>query len=199
MVCEHHGPSIMDYRTLAQSDPLPLSFLRGIGLSDTFIDYIPSLFNQPLQFYSCFISYSHQDEEFAKRLHADLQDKGVRCWYAPEDLPIGAKIRVGIDQAIRKHDKLLLILSEHSVKSQWVENEVETALEQERQRDQLVLFPLRIDDAVMSSSDGWTRLLKNTRNIGDFTNWKDYNAYQKGLERLIRDLKASLSSKDNKA
>ncbi|MEO0373081.1 MAG: toll/interleukin-1 receptor domain-containing protein [Cyanobacteria bacterium P01_A01_bin.17] len=194
--CNHAGPSSIDYRTLARSGSLPISFLRGIGLSDTFIDYIPSLFNQPLQFYSCFISYSSKDEEFAKRLHADLQDKGVRCWYAPEDLPIGAKIRVGIDEAIRKHDKLLLILSEHSVNSQWVEQEVETALEKERERNQLVLFPVRLDDAFMDSRDGWTRLIKNTRNVGDFTRWKDYDAYQKGLERLVRDLKAALTVKD---
>ena len=190
--CKHHGPSIIDPRTLTRSGQLPLAFLRGVGLSDTFIDYIPSLFNQPIQFYSCFISYSSRDEEFAQRLHSDLQDKGVRCWYAPEDLPIGAKIRVGIDQAIRKHDKLLLVLSEHSVKSQWVEQEVETALEQERQRDELVLFPVRLDDAVMESGDGWTRLIKNTRNIGNFTDWKDYDSYQKGFERLVRDLKAAL-------
>ncbi|MEM6435015.1 MAG: toll/interleukin-1 receptor domain-containing protein [Cyanobacteria bacterium P01_D01_bin.115] len=195
--CRHGGPSIIDHRTLSRSGQLPTSFLRGVGLPDTFIDYIPSLFNQPLQFYSCFISYSHKDEAFAKRLHADLQDKGVRCWYAPEDLPIGEKIRVGIDQAIRKHDKLLLILSEHSVNSQWVESEVEAALEKERESHKLVLFPVRIDDTVMQNRDGWPRAIKNTRNIGNFCNWKDYDAYQQVFERLVRDLKTSLKEKDD--
>ncbi|NEQ50738.1 MAG: toll/interleukin-1 receptor domain-containing protein [Leptolyngbya sp. SIO3F4] len=195
--CRHDGPSIIDHRTLALSGQLPLSFLRGVGLPDTYIDYIPSLFNQPLQFYSCFISYSHKDEDFAQRLHADLQNKGVRCWYAPEDLPIGAKIRPGIDEAIRRYDKLLLILSKNSVNSQWVEQEVETALEKERDHNnQVVLFPVRLDDAVMDSGDGWTRLIKNTRNIGNFCQWKNHDAYQKSLERLIRDLKASLESKE---
>ncbi|ESA37310.1 low-complexity protein [Leptolyngbya sp. Heron Island J] len=194
--CRHSGPSIIDHRTLTLSGQLPLTFLRGVGLSDTYIDYIPSLFNQPLQFYSCFISYSSKDQEFAERLYADLQNKGVRCWYAPEDLPIGAKIRIGIDEAIRRYDKLLLILSENSVNSQWVEQEVETALEKEREHNnQVVLFPVRLDDAVMNSGDGWTRLIKNTRNIGDFCQWKDHDGYQKSLERLVRDLKASLASK----
>jgi hypothetical protein len=191
--CHHLGPSTIDPRTLSRSGQLPTSFLQGIGLPDTFIDYIPSLFNQPIQFYSCFISYSHQDEEFAERLHADLQDKGVRCWYAPEDLPIGAKTRVDIDQAIRKHDKLLLILSEHSVNSQWVESEVESALEKERQSHKTVLFPVRLDDTVMNSSDGWAGLVKRSRNIGNFCNWKDYDAYQQVFERLLRDLKPSLA------
>ena len=61
-----------------------------------------------------------------------FQGKGVRCWFAPEDLPWGEKIRPGIDQAIRKHEKLLLVLSAQSVISDWVEQEVETAFERER-------------------------------------------------------------------
>ena len=197
--CKHAGPSTIDHRTLARSGQLPLAFLRGVGLPDTFIDYIPSLLNQPIQFYSCFISYSHKDEAFAKQLYDSLQGKGIRCWYAPEDLRIGAKFRVDIDQAIRKHDKLLLVLSEHSVNSQWVENEVETALEEERDRkeksgqDQTVLFPVRLDETVMNSRDGWAGQVKRSRHIGDFTHWKDYDSYQKGFERLVRDLKAALT------
>jgi TIR domain len=97
----HTGPSSIDIRTLQRSGRLPLAFLRGVGLPDNLIDYLPSLLNQAIQHYSCFVSYSAQDEEFARRLHADLQDKGVRCWFAPEDMKIGAKIRDTIDEAIR--------------------------------------------------------------------------------------------------
>ena len=146
---------------------------------------------QPIQFYSCFISYSSRDQEFAERLHADLQAKGVRIWFAPHDLPIGARIRPAIDESIRVYDKLLLVLSEHSVSSQWVEQEVETALAKEREQEgKVVLFPLRIDDAVMEIKSGWPALLKNTRNVGDFTHWKEHDSYQKAFDRLLRDLKA---------
>jgi hypothetical protein len=125
------------------------------------------------------------------RLHADLQARGVRVWFAPHDLPIGARIRLAIDESIRLHDKLLLVLSEDSVSSQWVGQEVETALAKEREQDgRAVLFPIRIDDAVMEITAGWPALLKNTRNLGDFTHWKDHDSYQKAFERLLRDLKA---------
>ncbi|MGQ0445357.1 MAG: toll/interleukin-1 receptor domain-containing protein [Beijerinckiaceae bacterium] len=77
--CCHAGPSIVDYRTLQESGRLLLAFLRGVGLPDSFIEYLPSLLNQPIQMYSCFISYSSKDQDFAERLHADLQNKGVRC------------------------------------------------------------------------------------------------------------------------
>ena len=55
--CIHAGASIIDHRTLERSGPLPLAFVRGVGLPDILIDYLPSLLNQPIQFYSCFISY----------------------------------------------------------------------------------------------------------------------------------------------
>lgn len=190
--CRHEGPSIIDFRTLQRSGTLPLAFLRGVGLPDSFIDYLPSLLKKPIQMYSCFISYSSKDQEFAERLHADLQDKGVRCWFAPHDMPTGAKIWDAIDAAIKLQDKLLLILSEHSIASDWVEDEVTRAFAEERdrdKRDKLVLFPVRIDDTVMETSDPWARKLRDQRNIGDFRKWKEHDAYQKGLEKLLGDLK----------
>jgi uncharacterized protein YjbI with pentapeptide repeats len=187
--CQHGGPSIVDFNTLQRSGPLPLAFLRGIGLPDNLIDYLPSLLNQAIQFYSCFISYSSRDEEFVQRLHADLQDKGVRCWFAPHDLPIGAKILDAIDEAIRHRDKLLLVLSEHALASDWVEDEVTKAFAEERQRQQTVLFPIRLDDAVLTTGEAWAVKLRDNRNIGDFRRWKEHDAYSKALDRLLRDLR----------
>ena len=187
----HIGPSILGIETIYRSKgKIPEVFLRGCGVSDTLIEYIPSLLNDPLQFYTCFISYSSKDQDFANRLHADLQHKGVRCWFAPEDLKIGDKIRDRIDESIRLRDKLLLILSEHSIASEWVEHEVESALEEERQRGRTILFPIRLDDAVMESNKAWAALIRRTRHIGDFTRWKDHDSYQKAFDRLLRDLKA---------
>jgi hypothetical protein len=57
-------------------------------------------------------------------------------------------------------------------------------------RRRVVLFPIRIDGAVMEVKAGWPALLKNTRNVGDFTKWKDHDSYQKAFDRLLRDLKA---------
>lgn len=193
---EHRGPSTLGIDTIYRSDGnIPEAFLRGAGVPDTFITCIASLTGQAIQYYSCFISYSSKDEEFAQRLHADLQSKDVSCWYAPEDLIIGAKIRPTIDETIQVHDKLLLVLSKHSVKSQWVEQEVETALEKERKRGETVLFPIRLDNVVMKVERGWPALIKNTRNIGNFSSWKDHDAYQKSFNRLLQDLKAERTKK----
>lgn len=149
---------------------------------------LPSMPEQSNQYYSCFISYSHKDEAFAERLHADLQQVGVQCWFAPKDLKIGERIRVGIDQSIRGHDKLLLILSEHSMASDWVEQEVETAFEQERKRGETMLFPIRLDEVVMKLEVGWAAHIKRTRHIGDFREWEGHASYQKAFQRLLKDL-----------
>jgi hypothetical protein len=187
----HRGPSAVALNTI----PLPqdgstIHFLRGAGVPDEWIDGYRAHMMHPIQYYSCFISYSSKDETLAKRLHADFQDQGVRCWFAPHDMKISDNIRSRIDEAIHVQEKLLLLISEHSLTSQWVEQEVETALEKERKEHYTVLFPIRLDNTVMEMNGGWPVLIRNTRHIGDFTCWKEHDAYQQGLERLLRDLKA---------
>jgi hypothetical protein len=190
---EHFGPSSIGIDTIFNSrGKIPEVFLRGCGLAKSFIVQIPALLAsiEPIQFYSCFISYSSKDQEFADRLYADLQAKGVRVWFAPEDLKIGDRFRDRIDESIRLHDKLLLILSENSVSSPWVSDEVEAAIEREHREGRTVLFPIKIDEAVMESEQAWAAAIRRTRHIGDFTRWKDHDSYQKAFERLLRDLKA---------
>src|SRR5262245_13086477 len=168
--CNHVGPSILDHRTLTKAGPLPLAFLQGCGLNDWEIQttklYDKSLTSSQvtdilyrihhlrtdplLQFYFCFMSYASQDISFVKRLHADLQNQGVRCWFAHEDMKMGDRIRDTIDQQIRICEKLLLILSAASIASTWVENEVETALEEEQMSPErrTIVVPITIDHVV---------------------------------------------------
>jgi hypothetical protein len=44
-------------------------------------------------------------------------------------MPIGGKILDEISEAIRLRDKVVLVLSEHSIKSDWVEDEVTSTAE----------------------------------------------------------------------
>ena len=188
---KYSGPSTVGIDTIYRSQgKIPEAFLRGAGVPDSYLDYMRSLAGKPTDYYSCFISYSSKDEAFAERLYADLQSKGVRCWFAPEDMDIGDKIRPRIEESIRIYDKLLLVLSEHSIASNWVAYEVERALNKEPQGKPNVLFPIRLDDAVMQSKASWADDIKSTRHIGDFTNWKNHDDYQKAFDRLLRALKA---------
>lgn len=187
----HEGPSTIGTDTISRSQgDLPETFLRGAGLSDAFITYARALAQHPIEYYTCFLSYSSHDQAFAERLYADLQSKGVRCWFAPEHMKIGEKIRHRIEESIRIYDKLLIVLSAHSMKSEWVEHEVEAALDKEQEGKPAVLFPIRLDETIMHSRTGWAAHIQRTRHIGDFTKWETYKDYQQALERLLRDLKA---------
>lgn len=150
------GPSTVGIDTIYRSKGnIPESFLRGAGVPDNFIEYMHSLTGQVVEYSSCFISYSSDDEDLARRLYNDLQSAGVHCWFAPEDMKIGDPMLHSIDESIRTYEKLLLILSQHSIASEWVDHEVQVALAQERQSSSHVLFPIRVDDATMETNKGW--------------------------------------------
>jgi TIR domain/Pentapeptide repeats (8 copies) len=188
----HLGPSTIGIDTLYRSQgQIPEVFLRGCGVPDEFITHVKSLAGRPFDYHSCFISYSSKDTPLAERLYADLQAIGVRCWFAPEDMKIGDKFRSRIDEAIHLHDKLLLILSKHSLESPWVEKEVETAFAKEAKEQRSVLFPVRVDQAIMQRDTGWAADIHRTRHIGDFRRWKNHDSYSTAFDRLLRDLKAA--------
>jgi uncharacterized protein YjbI with pentapeptide repeats len=196
---KHHGPSSIGLDTIYRSmGEIPESFLRGIGVPNNFIEYMPSLIGNALQFYSCFISYSSKDQKFAERFHADLQSKGVRCWFAPHDVQGGKKLHEQIDQAIRIYDKLLLILSEDSMSSAWVNTEIYNARQREIKEGRQMLFPVslapfeQLRDWKAFDADSGKDLAREIREyyIPDFSNWKDHDSYQKEFEKLINDLKA---------
>jgi hypothetical protein len=149
----HAGPSSFGLDTFYLSrGKIPETFLRGAGVPENFVAFMKSLTGFAFEFYSCFISYSTKDQQFADRLYTDMQANGARSFLATEDLKIGDPFRQRIDESISMHDKLLLVLSANSVQSPWVHDEAEAALERERREKRLVLFPLRLDDAVMQTS-----------------------------------------------
>jgi hypothetical protein len=149
--------------------------------------------DRPIEYYSCFISYSWNDKDFAANLHDDLQAVGVRCWLDAKDMKTGDSLSEQIGRAIQAHDKVLLVLSEASVRSAWVSLEVRNAIQLERDRRKTVLFPIRLDDAVLTIS-GLRELgqLKD-KYICDFSNWHDKEQYQRTFSRLVRDLAISAS------
>lgn len=191
----HKRSSTIGIDTLIRSrGKIPRGFLRGAGLPGHVADYACSFALHAIEFNSCFVSYSAQDDEFAWKVYLDLQHQGVPCWFAPERLKIGAPIRSSLDDAIHLQDKLLVVLSENSVKSAWVEKEVETAFDIECKQDRIVLFPIRLDDAVMDINKGWAADIRRTRHIGDFRGWRNNELYMQAFDRLLRDLKADRRS-----
>ncbi len=150
------------------------------------------------QFYSCFISYAGKDQDFAERLYADLRVQGVNCWFAPHDLQGGKKLYEQIRKAIQAYDRLLLILSEHSMHSEWVKTEIANARHREFKEKRQILFPIglvpfsRIKAWTCFDGDMGRDVARDIREyfIPDFSNWRNDRSYRTAFERLLRDLKA---------
>ena len=205
----HYWPSTIGIDTLYRSGgKIPESFLRGAGVPDIFIKYLPSLVNaeQAIQYYSCFISHSTKDEEFAQRLYSRLRDEHVRVWFAPEDMQGGRKLEEQIDEAIRVYDKLLIVLSENSIHSEWVKTEIRRACKAEVKEKRRKLFPIgivdyeTIKDWKLFDADLGKDLAVEVREyfIPGFSNWKDHDAFEKAFERLLRDLQPEAAAKPPK-
>jgi hypothetical protein len=202
---EHIGPSVIGIDTIYRSNGLiPESFLRGCGVPESFITQMHSLVGAEdgIQFYSCFISYSSKDDEFARRLHGRMREAHLRVWFAPEDIQGGQKLHEQIETAIRVYDKLLIVLSEASLQSEWVMTELRKARKAERQSGKRKLFPVRLVDFdtirewECFDADGGKDLAVELREyfIPDFSRWKDHDQFEASFARLLNDLKSETTT-----
>jgi hypothetical protein len=122
-------------------------------------------------------------EECPRRLHSRMRDEGLRVWFDEEDIQGGRERHPQIDEAIRAHDKLLLVLSEASMKSTWVATEIRRTRLAEKREGKRKLFPIRLVDYKLiegwelgvSSGEDMAEVVRQFY-IPDFTNWRVHDA-----------------------
>jgi hypothetical protein len=205
----HILPSNLSLNSLQLSKgKIPEKFLRGCGLSDVDIEYAklanPALSNEEInvilyeiydlrstraiQINSLFISYTDKDNVFIDEMEKHLNKSGIRFWRDIHDATAGRLEKV-VDKAIRQNPIVLLVLSEHSVKSDWVEHEARTARELEKELGRDVLCPVALDDAWKDCK--WPERLREQimeYHILDFSKWQDDAEFAKMFRKLVDGL-----------
>lgn len=211
---EHLGPSHLSTSTLVLSrGQIPAAFLKGCGLQDWEIAaaklYDPNLSTaeitdlqyevfrlrttRPLMVNNLFVSYSHVDADFAEALRQRLDERGVRCWQDIHDMTAG-RMETQIDRAMRLHPVVLLILSENSVNSDWVESEVRKARELEKElrakgMPKDVLLPVALDDAWKTCDwPGWLRQQMEDYYVVPFEGWEVPAVMDRQFEKVVAGL-----------
>ncbi len=210
---KHEGPSTIGIDTLYKSrGKIPEVFLRGCGLQpweilaaklyDTTLtppqikgiqDRIFSERTKEYFFGGIFISYSRQDSDFVDKVYARLKQEGANVWLDRHDMVAGP-LQKQVFQGIRLNDVVLLVLSESSIKSDWVENELDMARCKEKEQSRDVLCPIALDDSWKAKVQDkelddrhlWRTLTK--KNILDFSEWRS-DGFEEPFRKLLDGIK----------
>lgn len=85
-----------------------------------------------------FISYSHKDEELARRVAAALDEAGMTTWYDQREIMPGDNWAEKIAQGLRESEAMVVLLTPHALDTLSVRREIEFALGEKAYRNRLI-------------------------------------------------------------
>lgn len=129
---------------------------------------------------SIFLSHSHQDKPFARKLSERLNAHGIRTWLDEAEMQVGDSLISKIEAAIQEYAYLGVVLSPNSAASEWVRREVNIALTEEIQGRRVKVLPLLYQKCDIPG-------FLAAKLYADFT--EDFEeGFKKLLDRLTSDL-----------
>lgn len=121
---------------------------RALENSLRFSDNVNSAKSDSMSKDLAFISYSSKDKNIADNLCSKLERHGIKVWYAPRD--VHGPYADAIVKAIDKARYFIVILSQNSICSEHVLNEIDLAFQNISQGTKIK--PLRIDSALFTAA-----------------------------------------------
>src|SRR5215218_4326200 len=91
-----------------------------------------------------FVSYSRDDDAAVLKLVQDLRSAGVNVWLDQTDIPSGRRWDEAIEQALASCGQVIVVLSETSVSSQNVMDEVSYAIDEGKRVIPVIIRACRI-------------------------------------------------------
>lgn len=124
-----------------------------------------------------FISYSSKDARIVNKIIQRLTDEGISYWKAPEMIPAGSNYAREIPRAIETCKVFVLMISESSQESIWVEKEIDCAINARK-----TIVPLNLTGAPLCEM--FRFYLNNVQTI-------DYSVDERyAVQQLVERIKA---------
>ena len=96
-----------------------------------------------------FISYSSSDADTARNIAEELVRFRHKIWLDECEIEVGDSIVQRISEGLEDCTHIILLLSENSVSSKWVEREWSSAYMDEIESGKVKILPARLDDCVI--------------------------------------------------
>lgn len=122
-----------------------------------------------------FISHSSVDKPVVKQLALDLEKLGYKVWFDQWELRVGDNILNELEEGIDQAGFVIVVLSRAAADSEWVDREWKYKHQEEIERNQTVILPVRIEEC---------RLPKHLTN----KRFSDLAEYPTGLADLVRSM-----------
>ena len=135
--------------------------------------------------FNLFISYTHKDNtnDFAQRLHDDLENEGWEVFIDTRDIRTGNIIPESIQQAIDKCNGMIIIYTKSYSTSAWCPDELASAHSLEKK-----LYPLKRENIDYDSKSSEYFRLQNRL----YRSFFEEDKYKESIEKLIADIKKVL-------
>lgn len=99
-----------------------------------------------------FVSHSSNDKFIAERVATALKAVGYNVWYADWAIEPGESIVGKIESGLAHNDTLLVLLSPNSIKSKWVEKELNSAIMAQLNGQNVRVIPLLVGDCAIPAT-----------------------------------------------
>jgi hypothetical protein len=94
---------------------------------------------------SIFLCHSSKDKSFVRKLADKLREVGVHVWLDEAEIKIGDSLTERIGQAITEMDYFGVVLSRNSIASEWVQRELQVAMQRELKERKVIVLPLLLE------------------------------------------------------
>lgn len=80
-----------------------------------------------------------------RELASQLRSAGVRVWLDEAEMRIGDSLTTRIGEAIGEMEYFGVVLSRHSIASEWVQRELQVAVQRELKERKVIVLPLLLE------------------------------------------------------